>query len=182
MQPILTEQEQQLLESYELAEWLKVVYPYLLGVFKFSLDAFISSIRMLGSTLFFIYKMIKDYDWSYIQSNLKSFMKTLLRLRTLSLNLKEDVGSAVLDLVKSILSSKIFWVVLFIFLLSNVFGAISSIVTAKSLMMTSTAIAGQSITTVNVAAMTATISSATTTAFVNSFLAAGAALVAVFKK
>jgi len=178
----LLKEEQELLESYEFVEWLKSVYPFLQSAFKFSLESFLTGIRSLGREVFQIYKKIKDYDWSNIQTDLNSFIKLLLKLQSQIKNLKEDAGQVVLDLIRTIMSSRIFWIVLFIFLLSNVFGAISSIVAAKGLIATSTAIAGQSITTVNVAAMTATISSATSTAFVNSFLAAGAALVAVFKK
>lgn len=164
-------EEQVLDESYEAMEFLKTFYPHVKAFFNVSFETFVSALKTTGKLLYSSIKYVFDYDFSRFNQDLKWLLKQFTKAKNLSEN-------AIVDIISSILSSKIFWIIICIFLLSNVFGAISTIISAKTVIASTTALTG---TSTAVATTASVASSAILTAFINAGLAATAAIIAIKK-
>lgn len=150
---------------------------------SFTIDHLKNTFRKIGSPLIGILNFINGFNFKNIKKEYKDLIKKLVKTKNRLKQVNESLVENIIDLIKSILSSRIFWVVLLIIFATNAVGAVSAIAS----MNTMVGISGSSMAAIgsytgsSSVALSASIGSEVASAFINLFLGLGAGLVAYFK-
>jgi len=169
----------ELYESMDLLGTFKEFGSLIKSLWDISVEQFISGIKTLGRLGLEILRFIGKYTVQAFKTDLRELIKNLVYLKR---NLNENV---VVDILGTILRSKVFWILLLFLFVGNVFGAVSTIVSAKAALSATAGVAGVSSVTVagvagaSTATLNAAISSGIASVFVNLFLAVASAVAAM---
>lgn len=173
--------EETLNGSQELLQYISTILNS--GGISVTIDHLKNTFRKIGAPLIGILNFIKGFNFKDIKKEYKDLIKKLVKTKNQLKQVNESLVENIIDLIRSILSSKIFWIVLLVIFATNVVGAVSAIASMNTMI----GVSGSSMVTIgsytgaSSATLSASIGSEVASAFINLFLGLGAGAVAYFK-